>query len=78
MFTKITYRKTGQTYWYDKSDFLGGCWHIFVSPNHNAHVYNIFSEKEFNERFEPFNEKKCKKYVDAFKQGKQEFNTFPI
>lgn len=35
-FIRITTRKTGETRYYIKSDFLGGCWHIYVANNHDA------------------------------------------
>ena len=66
-FIKITGRATGQTYWYKKSGFLGECWHIYVSPNNNAWVYNIFQEEEFNRIYEPFNQKKWDEYVASIR-----------
>lgn len=66
-FIKITERATGQTYWYKKSDFLGECWHIYVSPNNNAWVYNIFDEEKFNRIYEPFNQKKWDEYVASIR-----------
>lgn len=66
-FIEITERATGQTYWYKKSDFLGGCWHIYVSTNNNAWVYNIFEEEEFNRIYEPFNQEKWDKYVASIR-----------
>ena len=55
-FIRITTRKTGETRYYTKSDFLGG-W-----------IYNIFSEEEFNEEFEPFNREKCNEYIRKLKE----------
>ena len=66
-FIKITGRATGQTYWYTKSDFLGECWHIYVSPSNNARVYNIFQEEEFNHIYEPFNQEKWDEYVESIR-----------
>lgn len=62
-FIRITKRQTGRTYYYTKSNFLGGCWHIYVSAYHDAWIYNIFSEEELNEEFEPFNKEKCDEYI---------------
>lgn len=67
-FIRITTRKTGETRYYTKSDFLGGCWHIYVANNHDAWIYNIFSEEEFNEEFEPFNREKCDEYIRRIKE----------
>ena len=67
-FIRITDRKTGETFYYQKSDFLGGCWHIYVSNYHDAWIYNIFSEEEFNEKFEPFNPEKCKEYISKLRE----------
>lgn len=69
-FIRITKRQTGRTYYYTKSDFLGGCWHIYVSAYHDAWIYNIFSEEEFNEEFESFNEKKHDEYIRRRKEGR--------
>ncbi len=66
-FTRITDRKTGETFYYLKTDFLGECWHIYVSDYHDAWIYNIFSKEEFDARFEPFNAKKCKAYIARLK-----------
>lgn len=43
----------GEVFWYETSDFMKGCWHIYVSDYKDAWLFNIFSEKEFNEHFEP-------------------------
>ena len=42
----------GRTYFYWQSDFLGGCWHIYVSDDKDSHLFNLFSEDEFCELFE--------------------------
>ena len=49
--TEIIEKSTGLPYWYEKSDFCGGCWHIFASANYDAWVFNLFNETEFMEIF---------------------------
>lgn len=42
----------GHTYWCGESDHIGHCWHIFVNPDGNDWLFNVFSEEELNEYFE--------------------------
>ena len=45
--------EAGKTYWMQESDFMGHCYHIYASPyTKDSHMFNLFSEKEFNEEFE--------------------------
>lgn len=51
---KITdfFLREGHYYWVSRSDFHGGCWHVYVAPNKDAWIYNIFKEEEYKEEFE--------------------------
>lgn len=39
-------------YWVSESDFMGGCWHVFVNPDGSGWMFNLFSEEQFRELFE--------------------------
>ena len=65
--TRVTESATGQTFWFCTSDFCGGCWHVFLDANQEAHVCNYFTDKQFWDRFEPFNKEKCNNYIHKIK-----------
>ena len=41
----------GKSYWVAESDFMGHCFHVYVAPDTDAWIFNLFSEEEYNKTF---------------------------
>lgn len=42
----------GKSYWFRRSSFCGGCYHIYAANNYDSHLCNIFSDEEFHFYFD--------------------------
>ena len=50
--TDYPFIEKGKTYYMDKSDFCGGCYHIYAADYRDSHIFNIFSREEFESLFD--------------------------